>query len=230
MGGQSDARNSGTAASGRRFRVDPVHRGSCSVSLHVAGGSGGIIDRDEGNGPARRGDIGLDRTEVGCDLARDSRGRVTQTDGDLAADVEPCVIVDPEPAIADPVSDEDQRRGQRDLLVGDAWPNRRIPADRKLCRAPPGRQRNPRRALERRAAKRHLDEPASVRATRGQAELPELAGDIIGGNLMPARTRVAALEQVARKELNMGANALGSGIFRGPIRLRRSANEQRGKR
>ncbi len=47
---------------------------------------------------------------------------------------------------------------------------------------------------------------------------------------MPARTRVAALEQVARKELNMGADALGSGIFRGPIRLRRSANEQRGKR
>ena len=70
-------------------------------------------------------------------------------------------------------------------------------------------QRNLRRAVDNRAAERHSDEPAAACSTGHQAELAEFAGDIVGGDLVTGRTRIAALQKVAGKELHVCVDALG---------------------
>ena len=59
-----------------------------------------------------------------------------------------------------------------------------------------------------------------------QAELAEFRRDVIGRDLVPARSRVAAFERIAGKELDMGANALGFLRVRIGFR-RRCAKQQR---
>ncbi len=161
------------------------------------------------------------------DVAGNAGNAVGQRNGDLPAHVEAGIIVDAEPRIANAVANEDQRCVHGHLPGRDVRPDRCVLARRELHLAAIDRELDRWRSGQRCAAERDLDEPAAVRTARLQPELPELRSDIVGGDIVPARSGVPSLQKVARQEFDVGANAIGGMPVADRLR-RRGANQQSG--
>ena len=165
---------------------------------------------------------------MGGDITGDAGDPVRKGDDDLAAHIEACIVVDAQAGVTNAVSNEDERSSERNVLRCDVRADCRVLADGELRLAAVQRDRNRRSAGERCTPKRYFDEPAAVRSAGLQAQLPEFRCHVICCDAMSARSRVAALEQVTRKEFHVCANAIGG--MQVAKRLRRGGSDQRSGR
>ena len=157
------------------------------------------------------------RGVVRARLARQLAGRVGQQRDDLALDVEAGVVVVAELGRRDAEAGEDHRRGHLRGRLRGARPDHALVGQRHVGRRAVDRQahrRRRRRALD----ERHLLEVRAVVGPGSVAGGLERRRDVAGGQLVPARRRFAAFEQVVGQKLDVGANARGRhrGVSRQP--------------
>ena len=147
-------------------------------------------------------------------LARQPLGITAQGDDDLAAHVQPGIVVEAQPLIFKAIAHEDERGGDVEMGFGGVHADQHVAAMREALR--PGRTGDGQRRGRLRALgllKADPLKPAAARtigiARRREAEAVELAGDITRRDLMPLAAGVAALEQVVGEKFDMGAHRRG---------------------
>jgi hypothetical protein len=141
---------------------------------------------------------------MGADVARRTDRMAVQHDDDPAADVEALIIVEAARGQVEPVAGEDEGRLGRELLGIGGGAQDEIAA---VPEGPPadGDPRRPRYIV--------LDQPdrlePAVLHGVSQPQRLILVGDVTGGGLMAARTRLAPLEPVVGEIGDMGAERVG---------------------
>jgi hypothetical protein len=145
-------------------------------------------------------------------VAPQALGRAAQRHHDPAPDVEAGIIVNPEYRVRDAEANKHESGVELCAGIDQAWPDRHVGALGQNRRASPRRRIGDcRRVLQGCPAKGHLLVPAAIISARLQPERLEVADDIGRRNLVAARACVPSFQQVARKELDMGPDALGCG-------------------
>jgi hypothetical protein len=151
------------------------------------------------------------------DVACDRRRQAADNDDDLAADIDPGIIVDSEPFLAYAPACEHQLGvdGAVGLLETRAQPE--VAAVDQVMGLSSHCESRARGGLVGCSSKRHLLVPASVDPPGLKADGPKLGCDISGSQIVAARAGVAAFEKVAGKEFDIGLEPLRRGFlwFRG---------------
>ena len=132
-------------------------------------------------------------------------GRAAEHDDDLAAHVEPAIIVEAVRWHVEPVAGEDHRRLERQRRRVGACPHRDVMPLREGA-AGDGQRR--RAGQPDRTNSTGWNQPPSV--ARAQAERLELGGDVARGDFVAARPGLAAFEQIVGEEGDMGAEGVGA--------------------
>src|SRR5215204_5382233 len=109
-------------------RINPVDQRSSAPANGIAWpaaltGTGQLDKPDRSFSGGRPGLAGI---KMGIDLARKARRSARQRDRDLPFEIEPTVIVQSVSRVLQPIADEHHLGRHLAVLVGYAWPKRRV--------------------------------------------------------------------------------------------------------
>ena len=179
--------------------------------------------RDHPHGPALHRHQCLFGVEVRALFAVHALGIARQDHHDLALHIQPGIILQAQLGVIEPVSGKHQRRIQRDLLLGQAGADQHLRSVIDLQVLPAKAQRQRGGAVQLGHAQHQVLIIAAVHRLEPHAEI--LRGDIIGRNVIAARSALAPFHQVVGQKRHVRTHRFGIEHRRfGP---RRSGQRQR---
>ena len=165
------------------------------------------MQNDQPDGPALHSVAHLlgTRCQVSALLCRPVFRPAVEDDGDLACYIQIRVVVVVEFRCHDAVADENGPRAYRAVRVVPVRPHGELHRVIQVDGAGSGLEPCNRTALDQLPlGQRHALVKAAVVARRAEAQLVELGSDILGGNPVAARARVATAQTVGGQEFDMG--------------------------